>query len=167
MQRKAAAARLWGTCALRADMKKAASLSGRPVSFIRSALAGVVGFEPTNVGFRIRCLNRTWRYPSAWCGRRDSNSHGCSPADFESATSTIPSHRHVTWILYRIFIPNARQKLRPRRGRNLVFQNGLTASPTGRAALHGGRPDYQRAHSCRRSTAWCRRTGCIRRSCRR
>ena len=27
-------------------------------------LAGVVGFEPTNVGFRIRCLNRTWRYPS-------------------------------------------------------------------------------------------------------
>ena len=38
------------------------------------------------------------------------------PADFESATSTIPSHRHVTQILYRIFIPNARQKLRPRRG---------------------------------------------------
>ena len=27
-------------------------------------LAGVVGFEPTNVGFRIRCLNRTWRYPN-------------------------------------------------------------------------------------------------------
>ena len=89
------------------------------------------------------------------------------PADFESATSTIPSHRHVTRVLYRIFIPNARQKLRPAGGRNLACQNGLTASPTGRAAPHGGRPDYQRAHSCRRSTAWCRRTGCIRRSCRR
>lgn len=115
--------------------------------------------------------NQTQRHPlgaSVFGAGGGTRTHTESPpADFESATSTIPSHRHVTRLLYRIFFPNARQKLRPRRGRNLVFQNGLTASPTGRAALHGGRPDYQRAHSCRRSTAWCRRTGCIRRSCHR
>ena len=52
-------------------------------------LAGVVGFEPTNVGFRIRCLNRTWRYPSKWCGRRDSNSHGSHHSDLNAARLPI------------------------------------------------------------------------------
>ena len=52
-------------------------------------LAGAVGFEPTNVGFRIRCLNRTWRYPSKWCGRRDSNSHGSHHSDLNAARLPI------------------------------------------------------------------------------
>ena len=53
------------------------------------ALAGVVGFEPTNGGFRIRCLNRTWRYPSTWCGRRDSNSHGSHHSHLKAARLPI------------------------------------------------------------------------------
>ncbi len=52
-------------------------------------LAGVVGFEPTNGGFRIRCLNRTWRYPSAWCGRRDSNSHDSRHSHLKAARLPI------------------------------------------------------------------------------
>ena len=35
-----------------------------PDRILLEDLAGVVGFEPTSGGFRIRCLNRTWRYPS-------------------------------------------------------------------------------------------------------
>ena len=35
-----------------------------PNRILSEDLAGVVGFEPTSGGFRIRCLNRTWRYPS-------------------------------------------------------------------------------------------------------
>ena len=54
-----------------------------------SVLAGVVGFEPTNGGFRIRCLNRTWRYPSAWCGRRDSNSHDSRHSHLKAARLPI------------------------------------------------------------------------------
>ncbi len=42
------------------DASSLLSLTAHPTE----RLAGVVGFEPTNVGFRIRCLNRTWRYPS-------------------------------------------------------------------------------------------------------
>ena len=45
-----------------ADTKK--SRGHYPTGFFREDLAGVVGFEPTSGGFRIRCLNRTWRYPS-------------------------------------------------------------------------------------------------------
>ena len=52
-------------------------------------LAGVVGFEPTNGGFRIRCLNRTWRYPSTWCGRRDSNSHDSRHSHLKAARLPI------------------------------------------------------------------------------
>ena len=44
------------------DTKK--SRGQNPTGFFRKDLAGVVGFEPTSGGFRIRCLNRTWRYPS-------------------------------------------------------------------------------------------------------
>ena len=44
------------------DTKK--SRGHYPTGFFRKDLAGVVGFEPTSGGFRIRCLNRTWRYPS-------------------------------------------------------------------------------------------------------
>ena len=36
----------------------------KPDRILSEDLAGVVGFEPTSGGFRIRCLNRTWRYPS-------------------------------------------------------------------------------------------------------
>ena len=42
------------------DASSLLSLTAHPTE----RLAGVVGFEPTNVGFRIRCLNRTWRYPN-------------------------------------------------------------------------------------------------------
>ena len=54
-----------------------------------SVLAGVVGFKPTNGGFRIRCLNRTWRYPSTWCGRRDSNSHDSRHSHLKAARLPI------------------------------------------------------------------------------
>ena len=53
------------------------------------SMAGVVGFEPTRGGFRIRCLNRTWLYPSPWCGRRDSNSHGSHHSDLNAARLPI------------------------------------------------------------------------------
>ena len=44
------------------DTKK--SRRAKPDRILLEDLAGVVGFEPTSGGFRIRCLNRTWRYPS-------------------------------------------------------------------------------------------------------
>ena len=59
-------------------------------------LAGAVGFEPTNGGFRIRCLNRTWRYPSPWCGRRDSNSHDSRHSHLKAARLPISPRPH--WI---------------------------------------------------------------------
>ena len=49
------------SCLKAPDVGPRLSSEGHP---FRKGLAGVVGFEPTNVGFRIRCLNRTWRYPS-------------------------------------------------------------------------------------------------------
>ena len=67
------------------DASSLLSLTAHPTE----RLAGVVGFEPTNVGFRIRCLNRTWRYPSKWCGRRDSNSHGSHHSDLNAARLPI------------------------------------------------------------------------------
>ena len=67
------------------DASSLLSLTAHPTE----RLAGVVGFEPTNVGFRIRCLNRTWRYPSIWCGRRDSNSHGSHHSDLNAARLPI------------------------------------------------------------------------------
>ena len=57
--------RMW----LRRRVRKGEKKQEGPLSFDNSPfltdlLAGVVGFEPTRVGFRIRCLNRTWLYPS-------------------------------------------------------------------------------------------------------
>ena len=33
-------------------------------------VAGVAGFEPTNVGTKSRCLT-TWRHPNNYCGKVD------------------------------------------------------------------------------------------------
>ena len=85
-------------------------------------LAGVVGFEPTNVGFRIRCLNRTWRYPSKWCGRRDSNSHGSHHSDLNAARLPISPRPRNLLSLFWCYAPDASSLL------------SLTAHPTERLA---------------------------------
>ena len=54
-------ARMWLRRRVR---KQEGPLSFDNSPFLTDLLAGVVGFEPTRVGFRIRCLNRTWLYPS-------------------------------------------------------------------------------------------------------
>ena len=78
-----------------ADTKK--SRGHYPTGFFREDLAGVVGFEPTNGGFRIRCLNRTWRYPSTWCGRRDSNSHASRHSHLKAARLPISPRPHTAY----------------------------------------------------------------------
>ena len=67
-------------------------------NFFPLGLAGVVGFEPTRGGFRIRCLNRTWLYPSPWCGRRDSNSHGSHHSHLKAARLPISPRPHSDFI---------------------------------------------------------------------
>ena len=80
-----------------------------------SVLAGVVGFEPTNGGFRIRCLNRTWRYPSnlvrserlelSWLSPQPPQ--GCASTNFATTACTrkkrlsSPSHSFTAGKKYR------------------------------------------------------------------
>ena len=76
-----------------------------------SVLAGVVGFEPTNGGFRIRCLNRTWRYPSTWCGRRDSNSHDSRHSHLKAARLPISPRPLADFLMSSLFVSDQRRWL--------------------------------------------------------
>ncbi len=96
-------------------------------------LAGVVGFEPTNVGFRIRCLNRTWRYPSKWCGRRDSNSHGSHHSDLNAARLPISPRPRNLLSLYLVL----------RTGRVVIAESDGTSNRT------VGRGSRIRTYECR------------------
>ena len=61
----------------------------KPDRILSEDLAGVVGFEPTSGGFRIRCLNRTWRYPSPDMVRSERLELSClSPQPPQGCAST-------------------------------------------------------------------------------
>jgi hypothetical protein len=65
-------------------------------------LAGDLGFEPRNVGIKIRCLNQLGESPTIWCRLSESNTLYLTKPDYKSGAIPLCASRRYS-IYYKIW----------------------------------------------------------------